>query len=133
MKLEQMHVDHSREAGDFIGEDMERAYGEVLREFGRVQGGVGDHGLDFVSLDRSVLPNFQIKTSWQGAEKFLAKSLAKGVFIPIAIGEPGSAEEMASSFKQFGGWVEKDEPLRESYLLKIQKIKTFLQGIPRPR
>lgn len=128
MSLEQIHMDHSREATDFLGTDMEQAYCNVLGEFGSVQGGVGDGGFDFVSLDQRFFPNFQIKSSWPGAEKFFAESIRRKVFIPVAIGEPGDPKEMIESFRNFGGWVGKDEPLRKQYLQKIKILRSFLRG-----
>ena len=116
-----------REMAQMYGDDVELAYGSVLAEFGTVKGGIGDQGKDFRSIDQKLLPSFQIKSSWEGAKYFLAESVRRHNFIPVAIGEPGTAEEIIESIKEFGGWVGKDEPLRGNYLKNIKKVRDAIE------
>lgn len=111
----------------FLGNDVEQAYANVFGT--EVVGGIGDGGLDVETGDKE-LPFIQIKSSLEGAKPFLKESLRRKKFIPIAIGEPGSKEEMIESLKKFGGWIGKDESesLRQKTLDAISQVRDFCQG-----
>jgi len=102
----------------FIGLDYEQAYSQVFK--GAVVGGFRDCGRDVA------IPGFgfvQVKASPDGARAFLAESLRRRKFIPICIGEPGSAAEMLKSLRQFGGWVGKEIARRGEILRGIAEVR----------
>ena len=102
------------------GDDVEQAYAEIFGT--KVTGGFHDHGKDVLTGDKEI-PFLQIKSSPRGAISFLAESVKRKNFIPIAIGEPGTKEEIIESVKKYGGWVGKDEPNRQKILEGIAKAR----------
>ncbi len=107
-------------SAEFQGDDVEQAYAEVFGT--KVIGGFNDKGKDIETGDKEI-PFLQIKSSVEGAKSFLAESLKRKKFIPIAIGEPGTKEEMLATIKEYGGWIGKDEPDRKKILEGIAQIK----------
>lgn len=112
---------------DFLGNDVEEAYAQIFGA-GKPEGGVGDAGKDVATGEREI-PYVQIKSSWDRARVFLAKSLERKKFIPLCVGEPGSKEEMLASIREFGAWLAKDIPNRDALLPKIKEIRDIIVPI----
>lgn len=106
-------------SSDFIGDELERAYAEILG--GLKTGGEGDEGKDIINIEE--VGAVQVKSTFENARKFLAESLRRKRFIPLVIGQPGSKEEMIESIKRFGAWVGYDIPNREKDLENIAKVR----------
>ena len=105
---------------EFVGAELEHAYAKVLG--GRVIGGFNDGGLDVTTGD-SAVPAIQVKSSIPIACKFLAESKKRRQFIPICIGEPGSRDDIITSLRKFGAWIENGIPGRDRALVEIGKIR----------
>ena len=105
---------------EFVGAELEHAYANVLG--GRVIGGFNDGGLDVTTGD-TVVPAVQVKSSIPIACKFLAESVKRRQFIPICIGEPGTRDDILTSLRKFGAWIENGIPGRDRALVEIGKIR----------
>lgn len=122
---------HSHEYSRFMGDDVEKAYAEILQ--GEIIGGIDDKGKD-LRIDADDIPYIQIKSSWEGAMDFLSKGLklissdtgGRYRYIPICVGEPGTKEEILQSIRDYGGWIGKDIPNREENLLKLKKARDYI-------
>jgi len=105
---------------EFVGAELEHAYAKVLG--GRVIGGFNDGGLDVTTCDSSI-PTVQVKSSIPMACKFLAVSEKRRQFIPICIGEPGQRDDVLTSLRKFGAWIENGIPGRDRALQEISRIR----------
>lgn len=121
----------SPEYKNFIGNDVEAAYAEVLHA--ELIGGISDNGKD-IKTKIDGIPYIQIKSSWPGAMDFLSRGLkivssdtgGRYKYIPICVGEPGTEEEIIQSIKEYGGWIGRDIPNREDNLLKLKKARDYI-------
>ncbi len=105
---------------EFVGAELECAYAKVLG--GSVIGGFNDGGLDVTTGDVSI-PTVQVKSSILMACKFLAVSERRHQFIPICIGEPGQRDDVLTSLRKFGAWIENGIPGRDRALEEISRIR----------
>ncbi|OHA19127.1 MAG: hypothetical protein A2836_00430 [Candidatus Taylorbacteria bacterium RIFCSPHIGHO2_01_FULL_45_63] len=110
---------------DFLGKDVEQAYANVF-ETREPVGGIDDLGKD-VPTGLDDFPFVQVKSSWEGAKKFLAKSVTQGEFIPLCVGEPGTKEEIIESLRRFGAWLAKDIPNRDTLLSQIARLREKIE------
>ena len=105
-----------------LGRELEEAHANVLSAV--IVGGFRDCGKDLVVPGIGFV---QVKPGLERAYAFLAKSIERCRFIPICIGEPGSAEEMLKDLKKFGVWVGKEIKNRLAVQVAVAEIrKTIL-------
>lgn len=116
------NLNHVRDVGgsvEYRGADLEKAYAELLG--GVLNGAEGDGGKDVVGIPG--IPKLQVKSTLPDALKFLAESVKRRYFIPIAIGEPGTPEEMRENIIKRGGWVGSNIPNSEKVYKGIEEVR----------
>lgn len=104
---------------DSRGYELEQAYAELLG--GKMTGGDGDGGKDIIGIPG--IPKLQIKNTLPEAIRFFTESINRRYFIPMAIGEPGTPEEVRENIIKRGGWVGPNIPNREKVYKGIEEVR----------
>jgi hypothetical protein len=131
----EVSLDNTDLFAKYMGTDMEEAWASIFNT--EVRGGFGDGGLDVATGDPDI-PFVQVKSSWRGAQGFLAEALRRkmnnprfSTFIPICVGEPPKGEQaknmVMESIREFGAWLEEGMPSREEKLNNIAKFRQMIQ------
>ena len=86
--------------------------------------GEGDGGKDVADSPKNPTEFYQVKSSIRGAISSLTLSEKFNKFIPLLVGEPGTAEEIRKSVEEFGAWCEPGLPHRENFLRECCRVRS---------
>ncbi|MBU6370997.1 MAG: hypothetical protein KGH93_00825 [Patescibacteria group bacterium] len=125
-----MHkIESFGETAEFRGQNLEEAYARILG--GKIVGGFGDKGKDIVFEDEPGIGVIQVKSSGQGAMKFLAECVDHKDFIPVVIGDPGQhpKDEIFQSIRNYGVFIGDVTDLASSHQKTLELFKTTRAAI----
>jgi hypothetical protein len=105
-------------SSDTLGQETEEEYAKVLDAV--IVGGLRDCGKDLVVAGIGCV---QVKCTIARAYAFLQKSIQHCRFIPLCVGEPGTADEIRKDLKEFGVWLGKDIVNRTAIQVAVAKIR----------
>jgi len=103
---------------------LEEAYAKVLG--GILNGGFNDGGKDVLIFSEDFPNGLQVKSSIHFAQEHVTRGVKFRKFIPVAVGEPGTAEEIMDSIQRFGAWVEKGISGRDHFLECVAKARSMI-------